>query len=220
MLSARISKPFSQPYISSELSDTLCPVVEIYTPAPARNIEGHDLSYEQWKSVLHLSTRWRFASLRKLALKSMDPPTSFDRLLLARTYDVDHWVLPALSGLCERKRNINIKETRQMNAEDIVLVTTVREEICTLRPFLSATEIESRIEAAQVRMATHLANDDDSAVDLEESEADEKEPPKFGISPKVDSHKDIAVAIQPKAADGNGSGEPSVSLCALWLENH
>lgn len=215
MSSARILKPFSQPYISSELSNTLCPIVEIYTPAPARNFEEHDLSYEQWKSVLHLSTRWGFASLRKLALKSMDPPTAFDRLLLARTYDVDHWVLPALSALCERKRNINVKEIRQMNAEDIFLVTTMREEICTLRPFLSTTEIESRIEALQVRMATHLANDDDSAVDLEESEADEKEPLKFGIGPKVDGHKNIAVAIQPKVVDENGSGEPSVSLCAL-----
>ncbi|KAI0295233.1 hypothetical protein BC826DRAFT_1008976, partial [Russula brevipes] len=28
----------------------------------------YDLSYEQWRSVIHLSTRWGFASIRKLAL--------------------------------------------------------------------------------------------------------------------------------------------------------
>ncbi|KAH9024294.1 hypothetical protein EDB84DRAFT_1580288 [Lactarius hengduanensis] len=65
------------------------------------NFEAHELTYEQWKSVLHLSTRWGFASLRKLAIKSIKPPTSHDKFVLARTYSVDHWVLPALTALCK-----------------------------------------------------------------------------------------------------------------------
>jgi len=201
------------------------PVNEFYTPLPARNFEEHGLTYEQWKSVLHLSTRWGFASLRKLALKSIDPPTSFDRLLLARTYGVDHWVLPALSALCERKRPIILKEARQMNTEEIVIVSTVREEIRTRRPFVITTEIRDRIEAAQVRVLAHSANDDDSAVDSE-SEADEKASLKeevTGIGAKADSYngtKNIAVAIPPNVVGGHGSGEHSVSPCVLWPENH
>ncbi|KAH9006220.1 hypothetical protein EDB86DRAFT_2782147, partial [Lactarius hatsudake] len=91
--------------------------------------EERDLSYEQWRSVLHLSTRWGFASLRKLALRSINPPTSYDRLILARTYAVDDWILPALTALCERKAPLSLDEARGMSMEDIVLVASVREDI-------------------------------------------------------------------------------------------
>jgi hypothetical protein len=57
-----------------------------------------NLPYEEWRSVLHLSTRWGFALIRT----TTKPPTPHDRLLLARTYLVDDWVAPALSALCDR----------------------------------------------------------------------------------------------------------------------
>ncbi|KAH8996885.1 hypothetical protein EDB92DRAFT_1539674 [Lactarius akahatsu] len=93
------------------------------------NFEAHELTYEQWKSVLRLSTQWGFTSLRKLALNSIKPPTSYDKLVLARTYSVDHWVLPALTALCERTLPLSLNEARQMNMEDVILVARVREEI-------------------------------------------------------------------------------------------
>ena len=222
MSSARILKLFSLSFIQSELPNPLCPVSEFYTPVPARNFEEHDLSYERWKSVLHLSTRWGFTSLRKLALQSINPPTSFDRLLLARTYSVDDWVLPALSALCERTKPIGLKEARQMSPEDIVLVTNIREEIRMRRPFVDTTEIKDRIETAQVRIVAHLTSDNDSAVDSE-NEADERESLKGAVTAKVDSYlgkKNITVPIPPNVVDGHGSGEPSVSPCVLRLENH
>ncbi|KAI9508002.1 hypothetical protein F5148DRAFT_980530, partial [Russula earlei] len=93
------------------------------------DFEEHGLSYEQWKSVLHLSTRWGFASIRKLALRTINPPTPFDQLLLARSYSIDDWVLPALAALCERTVPLSLNEARLMSVEDVVLVTTVREDI-------------------------------------------------------------------------------------------
>jgi hypothetical protein len=114
------------------------------------NFDEHNLSYEQWRSVLHLSTRWGFASLRKLALRSVKPPTPCDQLLLARTYGIDHWVLPSLSALCERTTPISLNEARQMRIEDVVLVATVREDI---RDDGSKTEIPLRIEATQAKIA-------------------------------------------------------------------
>ncbi|KAH9014806.1 hypothetical protein EDB83DRAFT_2299349, partial [Lactarius deliciosus] len=93
------------------------------------NFEARELTYEQWKSVLHLSTRWGFASLRELTLKSIKPPTSHDKLVLARTYSINHWALPALTALCERTLPLSLDEARQMKMEDVILVATVREEI-------------------------------------------------------------------------------------------
>ena len=75
---ARILRPFSLSYILSEFTNPL-PCRRVYTSA--RNFEEHGLSCEQWKSALHLSTRWEFVSLRKLVLNLIRPPTAFDRLL-------------------------------------------------------------------------------------------------------------------------------------------
>src|SRR5260221_4774976 len=134
----------------SEISGPLFVSLLIEACVFFRNFEESDLSYEEWKSVLHLSTRWGFASLRKRALSSIEPPTPHDRLLLARTYSVNDWVVPALSALCERTTPLTLSEARQMSIEDVVLVSTVREDIrgCTLQ--VNAAEIALRVEAEQL----------------------------------------------------------------------
>lgn len=126
-----------------------CFAIQFIESPSASDFEEHNLSYEQWKSVLRLSSRWGFASLRKLALKSIKPPTPFDQLLLSRAYSVDHWVLPALSALCERPVPLSLSEARQMSIEDIVLVTTVREDIRNHALQVDSDEIPHCIEAAQ-----------------------------------------------------------------------
>jgi hypothetical protein len=113
------------------------------------DFETQELTYEQWKSVLHLSTRWGFASLRNLALKSIKPPTSHDQLVLARTYSVDQWVLPALTALCSRSLPLSLDEARQMNMEDVILVATVREEIRDGALRVDVADIPRCVEAAQ-----------------------------------------------------------------------
>ena len=100
--------------------------------------------------MLHLSTRWGFASIRKLALGSIEPPTPHDRLLLARTYSIDDWVIPALSELCERRTPLTLSEARQMSIEDVVLVSTVREDIRSHALHVDSAEIPLRVEAEQL----------------------------------------------------------------------
>ena len=119
--------------------------------------------------MLHLSTRWSFASIRKLVLRSIEPPTAHDRLLLARTYSVDEWVVPALSALCERTGPLTLSEARQMSIEDVVLVSTVREDIrnCTLQ--VDAAEIPLRVEAEQLSTQN---TKEDNAYKLHESDGE------------------------------------------------
>ncbi|KAH8996872.1 hypothetical protein EDB92DRAFT_1793222, partial [Lactarius akahatsu] len=124
------------------------------------NFEAHELTYEQWKSVLHLSTRWGFASLRKLALKSIKPPTSHDLFVLARTYSVDHWVLPALTALCGRSLPLSLDEARQMSMDDVILVATVREEIRGGALRVNVADIPRHVEVAQAgKMNRSMGND-------------------------------------------------------------
>ena len=115
-----------------------------------RDFEGNDFSYEDWRSVLHLSTRWGFASIRRLAIGSIKPPTAHDRLILARTYSVDDWVIPALSALCERTTPLSLSEARQMSIGDVVLVSTVREDIRGHGLQVDPAEISLRVESEQL----------------------------------------------------------------------
>ena len=126
-----------------------CLLVRYQDLVICRNFEAHELTYEQWRSVLHLSTRWGFDSLRKLALKSIMPPTPHDQLVLARTYSVDQWVLPALTALCERTLPLSLDEAREMRMEDVILVAMVREEIRGGALRVDAADIPRYIEVAQ-----------------------------------------------------------------------
>ena len=147
---AKTLMPSFPSYIPSEISSPLFISLLIEAYLLFRNFEEYDLSYEEWKSALHLSTRWGFASIRKLALGSIKPPTPHDRLRLARTYSIDDWVVPALSELCERTTPLTLPEARQMSIEDVVLVSTVREDIRSQALQVDSAEIPLRIEAEQL----------------------------------------------------------------------
>ena len=86
-------------------------------------------SFEEWTSILHLSTRWGFTSIRDLAIRCLEPPTPLRRLILARRYAIEEWVTPALMELCERPEPLSLDEARQMDFEDVVLVGSVRQNV-------------------------------------------------------------------------------------------
>lgn len=113
----------------------------------ASDFSQYHLSEQQWESVLRLSTLWGFATMRQLALESIHPPTSFDRLLLARTYSVVRWIVPAISALCERTEPLSLDEARQMRIEDVVMISTIREDIRDHAPQVEPHEIRRRVKA-------------------------------------------------------------------------
>ena len=65
-------------------------------------------------------------------------------------YSVDHWVVPALSALCERTTPLTLSEARQMDIEDVVIVSTVREDIRGLTLQVDTAEIPLRVEAERL----------------------------------------------------------------------
>ncbi|KAF8504685.1 hypothetical protein F5888DRAFT_774304 [Russula emetica] len=171
------------------------------------NFEESDLSYEEWKSVLHLSTCWDFTSIRRLALNNIQPPTPHDRLLLARTYSVDHWVNLALSALCEREAPLSLDEARQMDIEDVVLVATVREDIRSRNLQVDAAEIPRRVEAAQAGKPVHI-----DSVDVSPAV------PKSGAVEQASSSLDQEPTTKDRSTD-ESVGEVPVSLLAVWFES-
>ncbi|KAI9441595.1 hypothetical protein H4582DRAFT_1396800 [Lactarius indigo] len=157
------------------------------------DFEGHELTFEQWKSVLHLSTHWGLTSLRKLALNSIKPPTSHHKLVLARTYSVDHWVLPALAALCERTLPLSLDEAHQMSMEDVILVAKVREEIRGGALRVDVADIPLRVEVAQARERNHPTMGEDV----------------YWISPKSGTIGQYLDSTMASGVDPNGEAEIS-----------
>src|SRR6267154_2927699 len=78
-------------------------------------------SFEELSSILDLSTRWGFTSIRDMAIRTMEPPTPNELLILGRKYGVDEWIPLALQELCERPQPLTPDEARLMDFEDVVL---------------------------------------------------------------------------------------------------
>ena len=163
----------------------------------SRNFEEHELTYEQWKSVLHLSTRWGFVSLRKLALRSIKPPTPHDQLILARTYSVEHWVLPSLTALCSRTLPLSLGEARQMSMEDVILVATLREGIRGEALRVDATDIPRHVAEAEVEAQQAKLEDETKGI----ADAEAREKREAEAKTKAEVNAKVAEEAKIKAAD-------------------
>jgi hypothetical protein len=104
-------------------------------------------SFEEWSSILDLSTRWDFTSIRDLALRCMEPPDPLQRLILARKYTIERWINPALLWLCERQEPLSLDEARLMDFEDVVLVGSVRQTVRSPNLMVNGAVIREYIQA-------------------------------------------------------------------------
>jgi hypothetical protein len=104
-------------------------------------------SFKEWSSILDLSTRWGFISIRELAIRCINPPNSLSRLLLARKHGVEQWILPALLELCQRPEPLSLEEARLMDFEDVVLVGSVRQTVRSNSLMVRGAEIRNCIRA-------------------------------------------------------------------------
>ena len=104
-------------------------------------------SFKEWSSILDLSTRWGFTSIRELAIRCIKPPNPLTRIVLARKHGVEQWILPALLELCQRPEPLSIEEARLMDFEDVVLVGSVRQAVRSSTLRVRGVEIRSCIRA-------------------------------------------------------------------------
>lgn len=104
-------------------------------------------SFEELSSILDLSTRWGFTSIRDMAIRCLKPPTPHQRLILGRKYGIDQWILPALQELCEKPELPTRDEACLMGLEDVILVGSVREKVRTHALTADSAGIMDRIKA-------------------------------------------------------------------------
>ncbi|KAA1470535.1 hypothetical protein DENSPDRAFT_742471, partial [Dentipellis sp. KUC8613] len=85
---------------------------------------------EGWTSVLRLSTKWSFSSIRTLATGALQRiASSVDKVVLGRTYDIGAWLRPNLVALCDREQPLTMDEGLRLGVRDVILITSVRESL-------------------------------------------------------------------------------------------
>jgi len=88
-------------------------------------------SLPEWTSILDLATRWDFASIRTLAIRSIQslPDISpVDRVVLSRDYEITgRWTIAAYTALCERVEPLSIEEATPLGLETSIRIAQLRE---------------------------------------------------------------------------------------------
>jgi len=97
------------------------------------------VTVEHWTSVLRLASKWEFTSLRELAIKRLFDITSpLEKITLAHSFDLAHWLPSAYTDLCERVAPLSIEEGRklgklgQLGGDIVILLYLARHEIAGL----------------------------------------------------------------------------------------
>ncbi|KAF5317260.1 hypothetical protein D9611_003676 [Ephemerocybe angulata] len=88
------------------------------------------LSKDEWLAVLKLSSKWRFNSIRKLAIERLSPLSGMkpsERIRLGREYAVESWLLSGYEELVTRKAGIAKEEVPLVGWETVHELWGVRE---------------------------------------------------------------------------------------------
>ncbi|KAH7910498.1 hypothetical protein BJ138DRAFT_1087570 [Hygrophoropsis aurantiaca] len=89
----------------------------------------------EWVSVLKLAFMWDFQSVKQMAVHSISSMTidPVDKFCLARDYDVQQWLAPALNDLAKRKEPIGIGDVEKIGLELALKVAAIRENLASPR---------------------------------------------------------------------------------------
>ncbi|KAI0071179.1 hypothetical protein K474DRAFT_1776334 [Panus rudis PR-1116 ss-1] len=87
---------------------------------------------DEWTSILELATKWDFASIRALAIRSIQSLdiSPVDRIAISTKYDIaDRWTMKAYIALCERPEPLSLAEADQLGLNTVVRIAQIREQL-------------------------------------------------------------------------------------------
>ncbi|KAA1470534.1 hypothetical protein DENSPDRAFT_705602 [Dentipellis sp. KUC8613] len=115
---------------------------------PTNFHESDVKTVEDWTAVLRLSTAWSFSSIRTLAIERLAPIIPpVEKLLLARAYNIESWLVPGFVSLCERPQSLTKGEGRRLGVDSVILIAAVRECLCVRKYGASTEEVEKMIQS-------------------------------------------------------------------------
>ncbi|TFY58447.1 hypothetical protein EVG20_g8144, partial [Dentipellis fragilis] len=114
---------------------------------PTKFHECDVTTVEGWTSVLRLSAKWSFSSVRTLATGALQRIASpVDKVVLGRTYDIGAWLRPNLVALCDREQPLTMDEGLRLGVRDVILITSVRESLRVRSQDTSRAQAEKMVD--------------------------------------------------------------------------
>jgi len=86
-------------------------------------------SLDEWISILKLATLWDMPRIRERAIRHMVPIMTdpVRKIEIAREYDIDDWMLPALNQLVQRDQALTMEEGERLGMEYTLKLASIRE---------------------------------------------------------------------------------------------
>jgi hypothetical protein len=85
-------------------------------------------SRDDWTGVLRLAHNWGFPGIRTLAVSQLaDITTPVDRIVLARSFDIDEWLQDAYEAVCTQASPPTDEECRRLGFEDVIGIVEARD---------------------------------------------------------------------------------------------
>jgi hypothetical protein len=85
---------------------------------------------EEWTAILELAAKWKFESIKALAIKQLASLASpIDKIVLGRRHHVFDWLSNAYREVCERDAALTLEEANRLGMDDVVKISSFRQDI-------------------------------------------------------------------------------------------
>jgi hypothetical protein len=130
---------------------------------------------DEWTSILDLAAKWKFQSIKALALKQLLPIISpIDKLVLGRRHGITGWLPDAYSAICGRKDALTLEEGLRLGMEDVIKISALRQggSGSDFLPTEYATPLETTSGPQSVTVDSYPGNATQSAAATQPKRAD------------------------------------------------
>jgi hypothetical protein len=101
---------------------------------------------DQWTDILHLATKWNFSVVRTAAIHAILPlSSSVDRVVLGRAYDVECWLMDALTEIIVREEDLTEEEDARLSRGDLRAIAKGQRQLARMTETPSNDEVKRMV---------------------------------------------------------------------------
>ncbi|KAF7981366.1 hypothetical protein HWV62_33835 [Athelia sp. TMB] len=120
----------SDEYSPCILSDVNCADFDEFLAIlyPTDFLHPTEKNIDQWTSILHLSAKWGFESIKLLAIDRLTAYAApIDKIVLGRRYGIDDWLPSSYEAVCMRVDPLTMEEGMKLGLEDAIRISAARQ---------------------------------------------------------------------------------------------
>ncbi|KAF7973584.1 hypothetical protein HWV62_14870 [Athelia sp. TMB] len=205
-------------YRPCALSDVNCADFDEFLAIlyPTDFLHPTEKSIEQWTSILHLSAKWGFESIKLLAIDRLTAHAApIDKIVLGRRYDINKWLPGAYEAVCMRADPLTVEEGTKLGVEDTVRISAARQIYGCAKPRHATSyllqdleEIFRLVQLSEDGVVGNTDPEEDAAMSILESEI-----AAANAELLADPVPPATACVSPNTTRPNKKGEMSFSPC-------